>query len=63
MVVEHLGTGNFYGIAYSLGLTENQDSSLPWRPDWGTRPETVTAYRVWPERVTTTVYRITDPDD
>jgi len=33
-----------------MGLTENQDNSLPWK-GWGGTPETVEAFRVYPKPV------------
>lgn len=57
MVLQHLESGNFYAIEYSIGLTENQDSTFPWRPDWKARPETVTAFRVYQKMVTTMEYK------
>ena len=57
MVLEHLGTGNFYAIAYSMGLTENQDHDFPWKSDWKAPPVMVTAFRVYPKLVCTTEYK------
>lgn len=56
MVVEEIETNNFYAIEYSVGLTENQDNSFPWRPSYGDKPATVEAFRVNPKPVVTMVY-------
>lgn len=46
--------GAFWGLDYDRGLTENQDSTYPWR-SFGRRDVELT--RLYPHTVTKTVYR------
>lgn len=57
MVLRRVKDDTFWGISYELGLTENCDSSYPWRGEWSDRPESVVATRLYPREVTTTEYR------
>lgn len=59
MIIENQA-GELYSIAYSLGLTENQDNDLPWRKDiWDdSEPDDVEAWKVEAIQVTTTEYRM-----
>jgi hypothetical protein len=47
-----------WGVRYSVGATENQDSFYPWEDSvWGVRRTSVEAFRVRSERITTTIYK------
>ena len=56
LVLQEIATGDHYAVEYSLGLTENQDHDLPWRPDYQERPEFVDAFQVWPNEIITVEY-------
>lgn len=59
LVIRRLSDDTLWGINYEEGLTENQENEYPWKPYSGTRPETVTAVRVYAYKVTVTEYRRT----
>lgn len=47
--------GETFGLPYAVGLTEEQEHDLPWEEI----DEPLTLVRLYPHRVTTTVYRET----
>ncbi len=49
--------GATWGVRYSLGLTEDQESELPWRETWLQTNGEIRLERVYPHVVTRTVYR------
>lgn len=49
--------GTYWGLDYSIGLTEYQPHTLPWRDSDQPIPLT----RVWPHQITRTVYRTKPP--
>ena len=51
------GDGQFWGLGYEVGLTEEQESEYPWR---GTGDEPLALIRLYPHTVAKTVYR-TEP--
>jgi hypothetical protein len=61
LVIRHKD-GQHYGIRYSIGLTEYQDSTFPWKGDgWNPAPESVPVFRLYPHEVTRIEYRTTAP--
>lgn len=63
LVIQHLD-GRRYGIEYSVGLTENQDSTYPWKGDgWtGKPPDLVPVKRLYPHQESVIVWR-TEPGE
>lgn len=59
LVLRRLSDDTLWGIDYSQGLTENQDNTYPWAPDYRDPPETVVATRLYPHEVTVISYRYT----
>ena len=49
--------GNFWGLDYDRGLTEEQDNEYPWRGYGG--PRDVDMRRLYAHQVVTTVYKTT----
>jgi hypothetical protein len=61
LVIRHK-TGQHYGIQYSVGLTESQDSTFPWKGDgWTPAPESVAVFPLYPHEVTRIEYTTTAP--
>jgi hypothetical protein len=50
-------TGRYWGIDYSMGLTENQDNDFPWKPDYQPPPEFIDIVEMYGLEITTTVWK------
>jgi hypothetical protein len=50
-------TGRYWGIYYSMGLTENQDHTYPWKPDYQPAPEFIDIVEMYGLQVTSTVWK------
>lgn len=55
LVLRH-ADGGFWGIDYETGLTEMQDHDFPWRPEYGSPPETVELRAMYPVPVSRVDY-------
>ena len=51
MIVKRRSDGRFFAIHYEVGLTENQCSEYPWKPDWRDAPDSVDAIEVYPQPI------------
>lgn len=56
MILRRAADDTLWGVSYSLGLTEMQDNTYPWRGEYSDPPETVVATRVYPHTKLVTEY-------
>jgi hypothetical protein len=50
-------TGLYWGIYYSMGLTENQDHDYPWKADYRETPEFIDITEMYAQEITQTVWK------
>ena len=63
MILQHV-SGHFWALEFEIGLTENCDSSYPWKSDWTNNispDDPMPIRQVWPKSVTTTVWVTKEP--